>query len=180
ATQKTPGGDMDLELEQTVQFPESMYQLVKTPMGEMTTVMTPAAGFVITPMGTQDLPASMRGEMRFDLLTILKMPEKYTFAVSGTEKVGDVNATVLTVTTEGGSAKWYVDPATGRVLRTQRNGRRGEQITDYTDWKAFDGLNVPAGATITINGEKSGTAVVKSVEVNPTIDPKIFVKPEGK
>jgi zinc protease len=180
ATQKTPGGDMDIDLEQTIEFPDSMYQLVKTPMGEMTTVMTPASAFVVTPMGTQDLPASMRAEMKFDLMTVLKMPEKYTFAVSGAEKIGDVNATVLTVTTEGGSAKWYVDPATGRVLRTVRNGRRGEQITDYTDWKTFGGLNVPAGASITVNGEKSGTAVVKSVEVNPTIDPKIFVKPETK
>jgi zinc protease len=176
-TTKTPGGDMDIEMEQTMQFPDSLHQVVKTPMGEMTTVITPNAAFASTPMGVQDLPASMRADAKFDLLTVLKSPEKYTLGVAGSEKIGDVNTTIVTVTTDGSTAKWYVDPATGRVLRTVRNSRRGEQTTDYTDWKPFGGLNVPAAATISINGEKQGSATVKSVEINPTVDPKIFVKP---
>src|SRR5438309_2732974 len=74
---KTPAGDMDVEMEQTVQYPDSVYQLVKTPMGEITTVITPSAAFANTPMGMQDLPASARAEAKFDLLTVLKSPEKY-------------------------------------------------------------------------------------------------------
>jgi zinc protease len=177
---KTPAGDMDIEMESTTQFPDSLHQVAKTPMGEMTTVITPSAAFVNTPMGMQDLPASMRAEAKFDLLTVLKSPEKYTFGVAGSEKVGDVNATVLTVSTDGATAKWYVDPATGRLLRTVRNGRRGEQMTDYSDWKPFGGVTVPTAATVTVNGEKQGSATVKSVEINPTVDPKIFQKPETK
>lgn len=179
-TQKTPGGDMDIEMEQTQQFPDSLQQVVKTPRGEMTTVITPSTAFVNTPMGMQDLPASMRAETKFDLMTVLKSPEKYTFGTAGSEKVGDVNATIVTVSTDGATAKWYVDPATGRILRTFRNGRRGEMTFDYTEWKEFGGVKLPAATTVTMNGEKQGSATVKSVDVNPAIDPKIFVKPDAK
>ena len=150
---------------------------MKTPMGEMTIVITPAAAFVITPMGMQDLPASMRAETKFDLLTVLKSPEKYTFGTAGSEKIGDVNATIVTLSIDGATAKWYVDPATGRILRTLRNGRRGETMTEYGEWKQFGSVKLPAGATLTVNGEKQGSATVKSVDLNPTIDPKIFAKP---
>jgi zinc protease len=176
-TTKTPAGDMDIEMEQTSQFPDSLHQVMKTPMGEVTTVITPNAAFVNTPMGMQDLPASMRADAKFDMLTVLKSPEKYTFGVAGSEKIGDVNAMIVTVSTDGSTAKWYIDPATGRLLRTVRNGRRGEQTFDYTEWKMFNGLNLPSAATISANGEKQGSATTKSVEINPTIDPKIFVKP---
>ena len=179
-TTKTPGGDMDVEMEQTVQYPDSIYQVVKTPMGDMTSVITPSAAFMNTPMGMQDMPASARAEAKFDLLTILKSPEKYTFAATGSEKVGDVNATIVTATLDGASTKWYVDPATGRVLRTVRNTARGEVAADYGDWKPFGGLNLPTSLTLTLNGEKQASATVKTVEVNPTVDPKIFQKPETK
>jgi zinc protease len=179
-TQKTPGGDMDVEMEQTTQYPDTIYQVMKTPMGDMTMVITPSAAFMTGAMGTQDIPASMRNDSKFDLLMILKSPEKYTFAVGGNEKIGDVNTTIVTVSAGDGSAKWYVDPATGKVLRTVRNTRRGEQMTDYTEWKAFSGMTFPAAATVSLNGEKSGSAVVKAVELNTTLDPKLLVKPEAK
>ncbi|HUJ15270.1 MAG TPA: pitrilysin family protein, partial [Thermoanaerobaculia bacterium] len=51
----TPQGPMNVEMESITQFPDSHRQVMKTPMGEMTMVSTPAATFAITPMGTQDL-----------------------------------------------------------------------------------------------------------------------------
>ncbi len=179
-TQKTPAGDMDIEMEQTIQYPDSIYQVVKTPMGEMTSVITPSVAFMNTPMGMQDMPASARAEAKFDLLTVLKAADKYTFATAGSEKVGDVNATVVTASRDGATTKWYVDPATGRLLRTVRNTPRGEVVAEYGDWKPFSGLNLPTSLTLTANGEKQASATVKTVEVNPTVDPKIFQKPEVK
>lgn len=174
---KTPAGEMDVEMEQTVQYPDSIYQVVKTPMGEITTVITPAAAFANTPMGMQDLPASARADAKFDLLTVLKSADKYTFATTGSEKVGDVNATIVTASLDGASTRWYVDPATGRLLRSVRNTPRGEVVADYADWKPFGGLNLPTSMTLSVNGEKQGSATVKTVEVNPAVDPKIFQKP---
>src|SRR5205823_7306279 len=143
-------------------YPDMHRNVMKTPMGEMTMVATPDASFMVGPMGTQDMPGSqstaMRSESRADLITVLKNVDKpgYTFTVTGTEKIGDVNAQVLEVGTGTSTFKWYVDPATGKLLRKVAQGRQGEAVTAYTEWKSFDGLNLPAAFTVTTGGEPSG------------------------
>jgi hypothetical protein len=138
---------------------------------------------MISPQGTQDMPgsqsAAMRSESRGDLLTVLKNIDKpgYTFTAAGTEKVGDVNAQVLEVGTGTSTMKWYVDPASGKLLRKVAQSPRGEAVTDYTEWKSFGGLNLPVAYTVTTNGEQSGGGKVTVIEINPTIDPKMFQKP---
>jgi len=150
----------------------------------MTTVITPDAAFMLSPAGTRDIPSSQR-EMarrnaRLDIISVLRNASNpaWKFTVVGTEKVGDVNAQVLEISGEGGTLKWYVDPATGRLLRKVSQGPMGEQATDYTVWKPFNGINMPVAATISSNGQSGGTLEVKTIEINPTIDPKTFAKPE--
>ena len=183
---RTPQGPMDMETEEIVSYPDSMRRVMKTPMGEMTTVITPTAAFMAAPMGTQDLPASAKtaaqGEMRQDLITVLRNinnPE-YTFSVVGTEKVGDINADVLQVNAAGSMFKWDVDPATGRILRKVSSGRMGEQVTDITDWKMVNGVNLPTAFTITVGGQPAGSGKMTTIEINPTVDPKLFEKPAPK
>ena len=183
---KTPNGLMDVEIDSTTKFPDMRRNVMKTPMGEMTMVSTPDASFMITPMGAQDMPGSqstaMRSESRGDLLTVLKNVDKpgYTFTVTGTEKLGDVNAQVLEVGTGTSTFKWYVDPATGKLLRKVAQGRQGEAVTEYTEWKSFGGLNLPAAFTVTTGGEPSGGGKLTNIEINPTIDPALFQKPPAK
>ncbi|HEV8657209.1 MAG TPA: pitrilysin family protein [Thermoanaerobaculia bacterium] len=188
ASRKTPQGTMDIEVDSVMVFPDRQRSVMKMPMGEMTIVMTPEASFMVLPgMGTRDVPASQRdaarAEARQEMLTILKNPDKYTFAVTGTEKVGGVDAKVLEISSDGDSVKWYVDPATGKVLRKVSRGRgpmaQGDQITDFTAWGTFGGITVPTAFTLTANGEQVGSGQVKSVEINPVIDPKVFEKPAG-
>jgi hypothetical protein len=159
---------------------------MKTPMGEMTMVNTPDNAFMIIPgMGTRDVPAAQRdnarAQMKGEMLTVLKNPENYVFAITGSEKVGDVNATVLTVSSEGDTAKWYVDPSNGKLLRKASRSRnpmmQGDQLTEYTAWGTYGGLNVPTATTITLNGDPVGSGTLKTFEVNPTVDAKAFDKP---
>jgi hypothetical protein len=177
---------MDVEVEGLTQFPNSRRQVMKTPMGEMTMVSTSDAAFMIGPMGTQDLPGSQRTAMqsdaRQDLLTVLKNADKpdYTFTVVGTEKVSYVNAQVLEISSGGSTFKWYVDPATGRILRKVGQGRMGEQVTDYTEWKKFGSLNLPVTFTVTAGGQPGGGGKITMVEINPAVDPKMFEKPAAK
>ena len=102
---------------------------------------------------------------------------KYTFAVTGTEKIGDVNAQVLEINADGTTLKWYVDPAIGKLLRKSSQGRMGESVTDYTEWKTFDGVTLPVAFSVKTNGEQSGGGKTSAVEINPTVDPKLFEKP---
>jgi len=146
--------------------------------------MSPAAAFMASPMGTQDIPASQRAAMesetRQDLITVLQNSADYTFAVTGTEKVGDVDAQVLQVSSSGANFKWYVDPASGRILRRVSSGRMGEQVTDYTEWKTVNGVNLPTAFTIMTGGQPSGGGKLTTIEINPAVDPKIFDKPPAK
>ena len=180
---RTPQGPMDVEVEMVTRFPDSHRQVVKTPMGEMTMVSTPSASFMVTPAGSQDMPGSqsqqMRTESKQDLLNVLKNADNpaYTFNVVGTEKVGDVNAQILEVNADGATFKWYVDPASGRVLKKVAQGRMGEQITEFTEWKNVNGINLPAAFTVTAGGQPGGGGKLTTIEINPTVDPKAFEKP---
>ena len=125
-------------------------------------------------MGTQDLPASRRdaaiADMKTDFFHILRNVgnPKYTFTAGGTEKIGDVETRILEISPDGGVVRWYVEPATGRLVRTVRTTQQGETATDYSEWKKFGALQLPTFATITRNGEKAGEARVSNVEINPT------------
>ncbi|HSP34924.1 MAG TPA: hypothetical protein VLU46_11460, partial [Thermoanaerobaculia bacterium] len=186
STRQTPQGAMNIEIDSTVVYPDRQRAVMKMPMGEMTMVVTPEASFMTVPgMGTREVPSSQREgvqrESRQEMLTVLKNPEKYTFAITGTEKIGNVNAQILEVTSEGDTVKWSVDPATGKVLRRVSRGRgpmaQGDQVTDFTAWGTFGGLQLPTAFTITSNGQQVGSGEVKTIEVNPTVDPKVFEKP---
>jgi zinc protease len=184
---KTPNGDMEIGLDNLTRFPDSRRSVMKTPMGEMTMISTPEGAFAISPMGAQDLPSSQRdsakAEMKTDALAVLRNLDKpgYTFTVTGNEKVDNVDAQVLEVNADGTTVTWWVDPATGRILRRTSKGRGGEQMmTTLSDWKTFDGLNFATSFTSTANGEQVASGKLTSVEVNPAIDPKAFEKPAAK
>jgi zinc protease len=179
---RTPQGPMEMEMESVTRFPESHRVVMKTPMGEMTMVSTPDAAFMAGPMGQQDMPASQRQNMRNDskqeLLSVLKNADNpaYTFNIAGTEGT----AQILEVNADGSTFKWYVDPATGRVLKKVSQGRQGEQITEYTEWKNFSGVNLPVAFTVTAGGQPGGGGKMTTIEINPTVDPKAFDKPAAK
>jgi hypothetical protein len=186
---KTPQGEMQADVVAVTQYPSSQRVVMNMPMGQITRVITPTAAWMVTPMGTQDIPSSQRdsslGEMRADLITVLKNINnpKYTFTATGTEKVGDVNARIVEVNADGTNVKWYVDPSSGKLLRTiSRGGAQmpGDVITDNVEWKTFDGLNLPVTAVITRNGEKAGEMKATMIQVNPTVEAGSFDKPAAK
>ncbi|HUP47660.1 MAG TPA: pitrilysin family protein [Thermoanaerobaculia bacterium] len=185
-SRRTPQGPMDIEVEQLVVFPDRIRSQMKMPMGEMTMVLTPEASFMaMGGMGVREIPSSqretMRAESKQDLLTILKYPERYTFAAAGTEKIGDVDAQVLEVSIDGDTARWLVDPASGRVLRKVSQARgpmaQGEQVTEYTEWKSFGGVMFPVASRILVGGEQAGSTEAKTIEVNPPVEAAAFEKP---
>ncbi|HEX8411229.1 MAG TPA: pitrilysin family protein [Thermoanaerobaculia bacterium] len=175
----TPQGPMSAETVTLLRYPDSLRQEMTLSMGKVTTVIAPARSFMITPMGTQDMPGSQRdqaaGELKTEVINVLKNVDnpKYTFTTAGTNGT----AQILAIGAEGSTVRWAVDPATGRLLRTIRSGQAGETVTEYTEWKKFGNLNFATSAQMTRGGEKSGDMRVTNVEVNPTIDANAFVKP---
>jgi hypothetical protein len=131
------------------------------------------------------LPSSQRdaalNDMKAELITVLRNLDnpKYTFTATATEKIGDIEARVVEINADGQNVKWYVDPATGKLLRTVSRASGpmpGDLVTDYTEWKAFGGINFPVATTITRNGEKAGGMKLTNVEINPTVPADAFTK----
>ncbi|HXJ92586.1 MAG TPA: hypothetical protein VMT20_06850 [Terriglobia bacterium] len=184
---KTEQGEFTIDMEQLAAFPDRSWQKLGTPMGELTVVTTPTAGFVVTPQGTQDLPDDQKQDAMRELKTSeIQVAQhasdpKYTFTAAGTEKVGGVDAQILDVNADGAQVRWYVDPNTGRVLRTSAHvvdmGGAALRLLDFSDWKEFDGIPFPTKAKITRDGQDGGSLELKSIEVNPAVDEKLFVKP---
>jgi zinc protease len=186
---KGPQGEMTLDVDNVSVLPDRSRTQIQTPMGTMTMVLAPKGAFVVTPGGTEDMPAAQRESSLKDLKTnALAVAARaagdpqVTVRAGGTEKVGEMEAQVLDVTADGASARWLVDPRTGRVVRTvsRTTGPAGpaEQVVDYSDFRPVDGgLTLPFKRTLTRGGQDAGSIEVKEVQVNPPVDEKDFERP---
>lgn len=190
ATVKTPQGEMALGITMLTVFPDKIHQEIHAPFGDITTVLTPEAAFMAGPQGSQDLPASAREEQTKDIsrsalvLAQRANDPKLDVVAAGKEKVGNVDAAILDVNYGGVATRWFVDPSTGRILRVSftSSGAQGPaaRVTDYSDFRAVDGLVFAFKQETSINGEKAQTMTVEEVKVNTSPDLKIFQKPATK
>ena len=190
ATMKTPQGDMALGVTLVTVYPDKVQQEIHAPFGDIRMVFTPEVGFMAGPQGTQDLPASAREEQAKELsrssLWLAKKAgdPKLEVVGAGKEKVGDVEAALLDVTYGGVAVRWWVDPSTGRILRSSHTTTGGQgpatRVTDYSDFRTVDGLVFSFKQETTVNGEKAQSMAVEEVKVNANPDPKIFEKPAAK
>jgi len=181
-------GGPSAAVEVTIVFPDRMHVDVQTPQGALTIVVTPDAGFVsATGMGLRDMPPGQKHEtalqIRRDLVYIGQHIDDPTFIFSagGTEKIGDVEARIVDVSAGDMTVRWFVDPASGHILRESYEtvGRSGPAHgeTELSDWKTTDGITLPALHKNKQNGQDSSVVEFTKVEFNPTIDPKLFEKP---
>jgi len=190
-TRKTPQGDIPMQMQTTIVYPDRLHAEMQTPQGTMTIVVTPDTGFAsMAGMGTQPMPSEQKNEtleqIKRDPIFIAshwKDPDVF-FHAGGTEKVGDIEARIVDVNAAGAAIRWFVNPADGHILKETyltlgRNGpAQGETTMD--DWKAVNGLTVPLQRKNKQNGEETSQVEYKKIEINPAVDPKIFEKPAEK
>ncbi|MGA9135858.1 MAG: pitrilysin family protein [Candidatus Sulfotelmatobacter sp.] len=190
-TQKTPQGDFPMQMETVVVFPDHLHAEMQTPNGTVTIVATPDAAFVDLPNGdVQNWPEARKNEtleqIRRDPIFIAAHSKDANvfFRAAGSEKVGDIDARIVDVNAAGAAVRWFVDPQTGHILKEtygtigQTGPVQGE--TDFDDWKPVSGLNLPMVRHNKQNGQDSSTAEYTALELNPTIDAKLFEKPAKK
>ena len=91
---------------------------------------------------------------------------------AGTEKIADIEATMLRLDIAGSNAVWYVNPLDGTVLRTVARVPSAtgmiDQAVDYSDWRVCDGLTIPFQRTTT-QGSQITQETVLTVEFNPDV-----------
>jgi zinc protease len=190
-TQKTPQGDLPMQMESVIVFPDHLHAEMQTPDGTIRIVVTPDMAFVDLPNGqVQTWPESRKTEtleqIKRDPIFIAshsKDPNVF-FRAAGTEKVGEVEARIVDVNAAGAAIRWFVDPQTGHILKeTYRTiGQRGpvQGETDLDNWKPLSGLTLPMLRHNKQDGQDSSTAEYTALEFNPAVDPKLFDKPAEK
>ncbi len=190
-TQKTPQGDFPMHMETIIVFPDHLHAEMDTPNGTMNIVVTPAAAFMSIPgQGMRDFPASQKAEtleqIKRDPIFIAahsKDPNMF-FTAAGTEKVGDTDTRIVDVNAAGTPIRWFVDPQTGHILketyRTLSQGGPVQGETDMDNWQTVNGLNIPFVRHNKQNGQDLSTSEYTSLELNPTVDSKLFEKPAEK
>jgi len=184
---KTPQGDMNMELQSAIVFPDRISQQIDAPFGRVVMVATPAGAFVAGPNGSQELPASMRDELlrqvqRIPFFLAQKADDPgLAVSVSGTEKIGDVETKILEVRYQSVAVRWFVDPKSGRILRAAHSATtpQGEAsiVADYSDFRPVDGFPVAFHMDVTTNGEKDQALSLEECRINAGVDPKMFEKP---
>jgi len=190
-TQKTPQGDFPMQMETVIVFPDHLHAEMQTPNGTMNIVVTPDAAFMAVPgQGARDFPASQKAEtleqIKRDPIFIAshwKDPNVF-FRAGGTEKVGATDVRIVDVNAAGTAIRWFVDPHSGHILKetymTLSQGGPVQGETDMDNWKPISGLNIPLVRHNKQNGEDSSMAEYTALELNPSVDPKIFEKPAEK
>jgi len=185
---ESDGGAPPSPVDVTLAFPDRMHVDVQTPQGALTIVATPDDAFMsMAGMGTRSMPPAQKNEMlaqlHHDLVYVAQHVDDpaFTFTAAGTEKIGDVDAAILDI---GGAipwVRWYIDPKTGYILREKYKamGQSGpfDGESNLSDWRTVDGLTMPYKHQNKQNGQETSTAEFKKIELNPTVDPKLFAKP---
>jgi len=188
-TESDPGSDTPTPIELTIAFPDRMRVSIPTPQGNLAIVVSPDAGFMFAEgRGVRDLPAAQKAEsltqIHHDPIYIgqhLNDPA-FTFTATGTEKIGDIEAAVVDVGGAIAWIRWYVDPNNGQILREiyKGMGQSGEfqGQTELSDWRTADGLTFPYVHQNKQDGKDTSTVKYTAIQINPTVDPKMFEKPK--
>ncbi len=118
----------------------------------------------------------------------------YTAEVQGREKVGNVDCIKLKLTkkalkrnkkVEENSMIYYFDAQNFNLLMSRgliNNGpvRGISQEIMYNNFQKVDGMMFPFEMRYRISGQEGQTIIIEKITINPVLDNKVFVFPEGK
>jgi len=169
-------------------FPDKMRVEQKTPMGEVTQVISGTEGFMLR--GGQSMPLSteqlqeQRKQMGRDLRFLVRYASDPALeAVSaGEETVEGAPCDVVAVTFRGVESRLWVD-SSGKVLKQAYQGTHpvtrspGQAEAFYSDYRDHDGRQVPHKQVVRFDGQEAITLTLDSFEVNPEVDVAQFEKP---
>lgn len=158
---------------------------------QMVFCYTDKGGWIINPMmgsAPQAMPEEQfkTGKLQLDGGgPLFNYKEKgYQVELVGQEKVGDVNAYKIKLTTNDSiEITYYIDPSTFYIIQTVIPGDfQGQPIditTTYSDYRKTDfGITVPWSIETSYGGQFSMPITVTKFEVNKPVDPAIFEMPK--
>ncbi|HEX2534035.1 MAG TPA: hypothetical protein VHK69_09890 [Chitinophagaceae bacterium] len=154
---------------------------------KMVQVVTDKGGWAINPFAGGEDPQPMPEEQyKASQANIYVVPflnyaaNGYKVELQGQEKVGEVNAFKLKMTSKDNvAATYYIDPATFYIVQMVQTGDMMGQPVEirakFSDYKKTDyGFVVPHTVDMNLGDQLSLTTTITKVEVNPQVDAALF------
>lgn len=187
--QSTPMGDMTMDAEMKVVRPNKFATRLKSPMGEMTMAFDGTNGWVQSPMGSQDMPGSLRENYRkqtaSDMHYFLQNFEKADYQVQHLkdETVGGkpMNVVFVRYLPDNYTFRYYIDTGTGLFDKKVAIGMTASGPADieehYSDYRLVDGVQIPHKTESTTGAKKVSEVTIISAAVNVGVKDDAFKKP---
>lgn len=182
------GQSLVLEQEALFVLPDRMHAVVRLPQGEQTVVVDGAQGFTSMAGQSRPLPAEQVTKQLDSLRRNLLVLARYGAAgeveavAVGEDEVDGTACRSVEVALEGAVSRLCVD-VDGRVLRQSFQGEHpftaapGSFEVRYSDYREVGGFQVPHRQQVRIDGVDFSVSTRQEAEINPDVDPALFVKP---
>jgi hypothetical protein len=178
---RSQSGTRSFERELIKIYPDRAYMSTKAASGQsQTLVVTPDFNYRTTGTMTTSVPPGdldeLRDQFEFDTLQVAQHSEDYTVSSAGQEQIGGIAAAKLRISNSGRSIIWEIDPQTGRLLSTLLATQSGDLLTEFSDWRLVDGVNLGFKRHVT-QSQRTSDLTVSECEINPAIDETLFQRP---
>jgi zinc protease len=184
----TPQGELDADSKIAAVFPDRLRSDVTLPFGTLTQGFDGKSSWTVTPQGPSDLPPSQNAELTRGIALIAAIgvyreaaAGQAQVALLGEEEVEGRRFIAAEWAGPAGPVKLYFDPQTRLIsgVRFRANAPQGsfESLALWSDFRAFEGVQIPFKAVVWRDGAKFIEQSVVEVTLNPKLDPAIFAKP---
>ncbi len=179
-TQSGPTGTVVSEFERVVSYPDRLYLLINWNGQTNKAVITPTfnyrtSGKMTTVFPPADLEA-LRSSIQLESLYLAQHKSTFVLSYEGSENVGaEVYDKLRIGTGEGKEIVWVLDQF-GRIRRTIFKSSSGDVVTELSDYRLVDGINIPFRRHVVEHGSTSDF-IVSQYEINPAISLALFAPP---
>ena len=181
--QTSPSGIISLDFERVTVYPDKLYVLRKSTVGPVVSnklVLTPEFNYIATGKMTTAVPATtmeaIRAGLEFDAAYVAQHIAEFRASYEGSEDLsGEIIDKLRLRSNTGKEAVWSIDQ-TGRVRRMTLNPGSGEVVTELSDYRLVDGMNIPFKRHVVENGV-AYDYVLNQYQINPAMDAAWFSPP---
>lgn len=179
--QNVQSGTRSFERETVRVLPDRVSISTKVSTGALQKdVITPefnyrTTGTTIVAVPLADLE-TVRESFDFEVISVAQHPENYTVTALEEKRGGNTFADRLEISKIGKDVTWEIDPQSGRLLSVIRHSASGDVVTNYSDWRLVDGLDLPFKRHIAESASTTDITVAEFA-VNPTIETDVFQRP---
>ena len=183
-TQISSMGEMSMDGEIVMAYPDKLRATLTTPGGEVAMVLNGEEGWMTSPQGTMPLPEMLRQSLKQSILrdpvTIFTNYEALQVQYVGKRKLEEKETEDVLIGSDDYTFHLLLDPSTylpaGYVYSDIGQQGPSEKTEILYDYQNIDGVFVPMRTVGLADGSKESETVIKEVKFNVELAPDVFEK----